>query len=56
MARFTSTVSKARLGTASLKTTVPTAITKMLGLQEGDVLNWDVEAKKNKFLITVQKK
>lgn len=55
MARFTSTVSRARSGTASLRTTVPIAIAKMLDLQNGDALNWDVEVKMDKVLITVSK-
>lgn len=53
---FTSTVSISRKGSPSVKTTVPSAITKIMKLEHHDKLVWKIEAKEDKFTITVRKK
>lgn len=56
MAEFRSKVSKARHGTVSLRTTIPSAVAEMMGLKGGDSLLWEVEPKGNTVVVTVSKK
>jgi len=56
MAKFRSKVSKARHGTVSLRTTIPSAVAEMMGLRDGDILLWEVEPKGNTMVVTVFKK
>jgi bifunctional DNA-binding transcriptional regulator/antitoxin component of YhaV-PrlF toxin-antitoxin module len=39
----------------SLRTTVPKSLVKLLKLKEGDMLDWDLTAKDNKLVLTVEK-
>ena len=40
----------------SLRTTVPIHITKKLGLEKGDRVEWDLDKIKNKWIATISKK
>lgn len=55
MAEFRSKVGRARPTTTSLRTTIPIPVARMMGLQNGDILVWDVEPKGDKVVVTVSK-
>lgn len=48
---YTTTISKANPEGTYLKTTVPAAIWRQLGLKDGDKLNWRLDIKNNNFII-----
>jgi bifunctional DNA-binding transcriptional regulator/antitoxin component of YhaV-PrlF toxin-antitoxin module len=46
----------ARAGTTSLRATIPEGIVKLLGIKEGDTLDWTVEfTKDGKRMVIVRK-
>lgn len=40
--------------TSTLRTTVPIALVRMLGLKKGGILEWDVEIKNNQMNIIIK--
>jgi antitoxin component of MazEF toxin-antitoxin module len=56
MAEFISKVTLARPNSPSLRTTIPAGVAKMIELNTGDSLNWDIAIKDNKIEIRVYKK
>jgi len=48
-----STLTKARPGSDSLRTTVPIGVAKQFKLNEGDQLDWTIEARDGKLIIIV---
>jgi hypothetical protein len=56
VAEFISKVTLARPNSPSLRTTIPEAISKMIELNAGDSLKWDIAIKDNKIEILVSKK
>jgi hypothetical protein len=51
-----STVGVAKVGTKSLRATVPEGIVAFLGIQEGDKLQWKMDIQNNKRVAIVNKK
>jgi hypothetical protein len=51
-----STVSIAKVGTKSLRTTVPEGIVAFLGIEEGDKLQWKMDVDGDRRMATVQRK
>jgi bifunctional DNA-binding transcriptional regulator/antitoxin component of YhaV-PrlF toxin-antitoxin module len=51
-----STVGVAKVGTKSLRATVPEGIVAFLGIKEGDKLEWRMDVQKNQRLVLVKKK
>lgn len=47
------TLTKAATKTTSLRTTVPKSIVNQFGLEDGDKLDWTLEAENNKMIIIV---
>jgi hypothetical protein len=56
LGEFTSAVTVARPKSASLRTTVPEGIAKLIDLKAGDELMWTVTANKQGVVVTVGKK
>jgi antitoxin component of MazEF toxin-antitoxin module len=56
MAEFISKVTLARPNSPSLRTTIPEGVAKMIELNTGDSLKWDIAIKDNKIEIRVSKK
>jgi antitoxin component of MazEF toxin-antitoxin module len=56
MAEFNSKVTLARPNSPSLRTTIPEGVAKMIELNTGDSLKWDIVIKDNKIEIRVSKK
>jgi antitoxin component of MazEF toxin-antitoxin module len=56
MAEFISKVTLARPNSPSLRTTIPEGVAKMIELNTGDSLKWDIAKKDNKIEIRVSKK
>jgi antitoxin component of MazEF toxin-antitoxin module len=56
MAEFISKVTLARPNSPSLRTTIPEGVAKMIELNTGDSLKWDIAIKDNKIDIRVSKK
>ena len=52
---FSRKVSISRPGSPSIRTTVPPEVAKMLGLENGDTLDWEVEPKGDSFAITIKR-
>jgi bifunctional DNA-binding transcriptional regulator/antitoxin component of YhaV-PrlF toxin-antitoxin module len=50
-----STVGVAKVGTKSLRATVPEGIVAFLGIKEGDKLEWKMDVQKNQSLVLVKK-
>lgn len=50
-----STVSIAKVGTNSVRTTVPEGITEFLGVKAGDRLEWKMDVTDNKRMAIVSK-
>lgn len=46
-------LTKANTTSPSLRTTVPAAIVKQLGLEEGSCLNWELDKEKNRWIVLV---
>ena len=55
MAEFFTKVSLARPNSLSLRTTIPEGIAKMIELNAGDSLRWDVKIKEKNLQITLTK-
>lgn len=51
-----STASIAKVGTKSLRATVPEGIVAFLGIKEGDKLQWKMDIQNNERIAVVQKK
>jgi len=51
-----STVGVAKVGTKSLRATVPEGIVAFLGISEGDKLEWTMDIKDNARIAVVKKK
>lgn len=51
-----STVGIAKVGTKSLRATVPEGIVVFLGIQEGDKLQWKMDVQNNERVAIVRKK
>jgi len=51
-----STVGIAKVGTKSLRATVPEGIVAFLGIHEGDKLQWKMDIQNNERVAIVQKK
>lgn len=51
-----STVGIAKVGTKSLRATVPEGIVAFLGIKEGDKLQWTMEIQNNARIAVVKKK
>jgi hypothetical protein len=51
-----STVGIAKVGTKSLRATVPEGIVAFLGIQEGDKLQWRMDIRNNERVAIVQRK
>ena len=51
-----STVGIAKVGTRSLRATVPEGIVAFLGIQEGDKLQWKMDIQNNERVAIVNKK
>lgn len=51
-----STVGIAKVGTKSLRATVPEGIVAFLGIKEGDKLEWKMDIQKNERVAVVKKK
>ena len=51
-----STVSIAKVGTKSLRTTVPEGIVAFMGIKEGDKLEWTMDIQNNERVSIVLKK
>jgi bifunctional DNA-binding transcriptional regulator/antitoxin component of YhaV-PrlF toxin-antitoxin module len=51
-----STVGIAKIGTKSLRTTVPEGIAVFLGIEIGDKLEWKMDIQNNERVATVRKK
>jgi len=49
------TLTAASSKSKSLRTTVPMSIVKLLNLQEGDKIKWEIQPKDNKFLVIVSR-
>ena len=49
------TIAKASSNFASLRTVIPMSIVRRWDLKEGDMLDWDLTAKDNKLVLTVEK-
>jgi hypothetical protein len=56
MAEFTTKVTLVRPDSPSLRTTIPEGIAKMIELNAGDSLKWDMKVKDNNLQIIVSKK
>lgn len=52
---LSSTVGVAKLGTKSLRATVPEGIAEFLDLQAGDKLEWTMEIEKGKKIAKIRK-
>ena len=50
-----STVSKAKSDSTSVRTTIPIFIAKQMGLEIGDVLDWKLDKKSNRWIVTIEK-
>ena len=48
LGKYTSSVTKARKGTASVQTTIPIAVAKALNLRAGDRIEWDIYANRDR--------
>ena len=55
MAEFITKVSLARPNSLSLRTTIPEGIAKMIELNAGDSLRWDIKIKDKNLQITLSK-
>ena len=55
VAEFIIKVTLARPNSPSLRTTIPEGIAKMIGLNAGDSLRWDVKIKDKNLQITLSK-
>ncbi len=55
MAEFSSSVSRANRKTTSLQTTIPSAVAKMMSLNETDRIVWRIEPKNSGMIVTVRK-
>jgi antitoxin component of MazEF toxin-antitoxin module len=55
MAEFISKVTYARPNSPSLRTTIPEGVAKMIELNAGDSLKWDIKVKANNIEIIVSK-
>ncbi|MCC7572069.1 MAG: hypothetical protein KO464_01620 [Candidatus Methanofastidiosum sp.] len=55
MSKVTSKVSYVKSGYNSLKTIIPTAISQLMELKNGDTLSWDVEFVNGEKVIVVRK-
>lgn len=55
MSKLTSKVSLSKKGYNSLKTIIPTAISQLIELNNGDTLSWDVEFVNGEKVIVVRK-
>ena len=55
MAEFISKVTYARPNSSSLRTTIPEGVAKMIELNAGDLLKWDIRIKSNNIEIIVSK-
>ena len=53
--KYTSSVSKARRGTASVQTTIPIAVAKALNLKAGDKIEWDIRVEEDRRFALVKK-
>jgi len=53
---LTSSVGIAKIGTNSLRTTVPEGIVVFMGIKEGDKLEWKMDIQKNERVSIVVKK
>jgi bifunctional DNA-binding transcriptional regulator/antitoxin component of YhaV-PrlF toxin-antitoxin module len=51
-----STVGIAKVGTKSLRATIPKGIVAFLGIEEGDKLEWRMDIQNENRMATVQKK
>jgi threonine dehydrogenase-like Zn-dependent dehydrogenase len=56
MMSLESTVGIAKVGTKSLRATVPEGIVVFLGIQEGDKLQWKMDVQNNERVAIVRKK
>ena len=56
MAEFISKVTLARPNSPSLRTTIPEGVAKMIELNVGDSLKWDIKVKDKNLQIIVSKK
>jgi antitoxin component of MazEF toxin-antitoxin module len=55
VAEFISKVTYARPNSPSLRTTIPEGLAKMIGLEAGDSLVWNLTIKDNNLIVTVSK-
>lgn len=55
LGKYSSAVSKARRGTASVQTTIPIAVAKALNLKPGDRIIWDIRVEEDKRYALVAK-
>lgn len=46
-------LTKANTNSPSLRTTVPSSIVKMLGLEEGGCLSWELDKNKERWVVKV---
>lgn len=46
-------LTKANTNSPSLRTTVPSVIVKLLGLQSGSCLNWELDKENNRWIVLV---
>jgi len=55
MSKLTSKISYSKTGYDSLKTIIPQGIARIMELEHGDTLIWDIDVKDGKKVIVVRK-
>ena len=55
LGEYSSAVTKARRGTASVQTTIPIAVAKALNLKPGDRIGWDIRVEEDRRYALVAK-
>ena len=55
LGKYSSSVTRARRGTASVQTTIPIAVAKALNVKAGDRIEWDIRTQEDRRYALVAK-